>query len=51
MKGTMRIFSLLIALVAVLVLVPGPAAAQQKAAPAGKPNILVIWGDDIGNPT
>jgi arylsulfatase A-like enzyme len=43
MRSTMRIFAILIALVAVLVLVAGMAAAQQK-----KPNILVIWGDDIG---
>jgi arylsulfatase A-like enzyme len=43
MRSTMRIFAILIALVAMLVLVAGPAAAQQK-----KPNILVIWGDDIG---
>jgi arylsulfatase A-like enzyme len=43
MRSTMRIFAILIALVAVLALVAGPAAAQQK-----KPNILVIWGDDIG---
>jgi arylsulfatase len=26
----------------------GPASAQTAAAPAKKPNILVIWGDDIG---
>jgi arylsulfatase len=49
MKSTTRIFSILIALVAVLVLVEGPAAAQQKKpAPAGKPNIVAIMGDDIG---
>ena len=27
---------------------PAVAAEQDKPAPAGKPNILVIWGDDIG---
>ena len=26
----------------------GPAAAQAPAAGAGKPNIVIIWGDDIG---
>jgi arylsulfatase len=34
---------MMFALVVALGLVAGPAAAQQK-----KPNILVIWGDDIG---
>jgi arylsulfatase A-like enzyme len=43
MKGTTRVLSILIALVAVLALVAGPAAAQQK-----KPNIVVIMGDDVG---
>jgi arylsulfatase len=43
MKGTTRISAILIALVATLVLVAGPAAAQQK-----KPNIVFIMGDDIG---
>jgi len=38
-----EIFFDLIALVAVLALVAGPAAAQQK-----KPNIVFIMGDDIG---
>jgi arylsulfatase len=28
--------------------ISAPALAQQKAAPQGKPNILVIFGDDIG---
>ena len=40
----LRKFSLFsIALLTVLALVAGPAAAQQK-----KPNILIVWGDDIG---
>ncbi len=40
----LRKFSLLtIALLAALALIAGPAVAQQK-----KPNILIIWGDDIG---
>jgi arylsulfatase len=39
-----RKFSLFgIALLAALALIACPAAAQQK-----RPNILVIWGDDIG---
>ena len=37
-----KICTILLALVAVLALVAGAASAQQK------PNILVIWGDDIG---
>jgi arylsulfatase A-like enzyme len=37
-----KICTILLALVAVLTLVAGAASAQQK------PNILVIWGDDIG---
>jgi len=48
MKHTMKVCSILFAVLAVLALVAGPAAAQQKPAPAGKPNILIIWGDDIG---
>jgi arylsulfatase A-like enzyme len=43
MKHTTRLVFIVLALVVVLGLVAGPAAAQQK-----KPNILVIWGDDIG---
>jgi len=39
---TAKICFVLLAWVAVLVLVAGPASAQKK------PNILVIWGDDIG---
>ena len=35
--------SLMLAAVAILTMGPGPAQAEQK-----KPNILVIWGDDIG---
>src|SRR5271169_6942811 len=37
------IVRLLCPLIAALALVAGPAAAQQKP-----PNILIIWGDDIG---
>jgi len=43
MNHTMKACSILFSVLAVLVLVAGHAAAQQK-----KPNILVIWGDDIG---
>jgi arylsulfatase len=43
MKHTMKACSILVAVLAVLVLVAGPADAADK-----KPNILVIWGDDIG---
>ena len=43
MKHTTRFCFMLFVLVVVLGLVAGPAAAQQK-----KPNIVIIWGDDIG---
>jgi arylsulfatase len=43
MKRTTRFCLISLALVVVLGLAAGPAAAQQK-----KPNILIIWGDDIG---
>jgi arylsulfatase len=43
MKLTCRILIMSVALAAVLALVAGTAFAQKK------PNILVIWGDDIGN--
>ncbi len=43
MKYTLRVCSILFAVLAVLVLVVGPAGAADQ-----KPNILVIWGDDIG---
>jgi arylsulfatase len=43
MKITTRSVSILLVVVAVLALVAGPAAAQEK-----KPNIVVIMGDDIG---
>ncbi len=43
MKHTRRVCTLLFAVIAVLALAAGPAAAQQT-----KPNILIIWGDDIG---
>jgi arylsulfatase A-like enzyme len=44
MKHTMKICSMLFVVIAVLALVAGPAfAAEQK-----KPNIVIIWGDDIG---
>jgi arylsulfatase len=43
----MRVFqSLVLSLMAVMMLVAGHAPAQ--TAGEGKPNILVIWGDDIG---
>ena len=42
MRQTAKICSILLALVAALALVAGPASAQKK------PNILVIFGDDIG---
>ncbi len=45
MKRSMNICSMLFTIItAVLILVAGPAVAQDK----GKPNILVIMGDDIG---
>jgi hypothetical protein len=42
MKHTMKVYSMLIAVVAVLALVAGPAFAQQK------PNIILILSDDFG---
>ena len=48
MKHTMKACSMLSAFLAVLVLAAGPAMAQQKPASVGKPNMLVIFGDDIG---
>ena len=42
MRKTRGFFTTLLAVIAVLALCAGPAAAQQK------PNILVIFGDDIG---
>jgi arylsulfatase A-like enzyme len=41
--------ALVMAGVAALAVSAGPASAQAAAAGAKKPNILVIWGDDIGN--
>ena len=38
-----KIWPVLLTLLAVVILVSGPAAAQQQ-----KPNILFIMGDDIG---
>jgi len=43
MNHPVKVCSVLFAVIALLVLVAGPAHAQQR-----KPNILVIWGDDIG---
>jgi len=43
MNHTMKVCSVLFAVIALLVLVAGPAGAADK-----KPNILVLWGDDIG---
>ncbi len=45
MRSTIRICSTLLALIAVVALLAGPASAQ---APGKKPNILVIMGDDVG---
>ena len=42
MRCCVKVCSLFFTFMAVLTLVAGPAAAQQK------PNILIIWGDDIG---
>jgi len=42
MKYVMKVCPIFLAVLALLVLIAGPAAAQKK------PNILVIWGDDIG---
>ena len=42
MRRASSIISMLFALIAVLALIAGPASAQQK------PNIVIIWGDDIG---
>ena len=43
MKYRTKVRSLLLAAIGAVALVAGPVAAQEK-----KPNILVIWGDDIG---
>lgn len=44
-----KIVVLFAVIVAGLTLIAGPApAAETKPAPTGKPNILIIWGDDIG---
>jgi arylsulfatase A-like enzyme len=45
MTPMIRILTLL---TAVAVLAATPALAQQESAASDKPNILVIWGDDIG---
>jgi hypothetical protein len=43
MNHPLKVCSVLLTVIAMLVLVAGPAHAQQQ-----KPNILVFWGDDIG---
>jgi hypothetical protein len=43
MRYRMKALTIVFALLAVLALVAGPAMAKDQ-----KPNILVIWGDDIG---
>jgi arylsulfatase A-like enzyme len=43
-----NLFDLVAALVAVVCLWAAPPAHGQAASPGKKPNILVIWGDDIG---
>ena len=45
MRSTIRICSTLLALIAVVALLAGPACAQT---PGKKPNILFIMGDDVG---
>jgi arylsulfatase len=45
MRSTIRICWTLLALIAVVALLAGPASAQT---PGKKPNILVIMGDDVG---
>ncbi len=48
MKTPFPLVRLAAALAVVGTLAAAPAALGQGAAPAKKPNILVIWGDDIG---
>src|SRR6478672_468920 len=43
-----RVTALFAAMMVVGLMVPQQASAQQPPAAAKKPNILVIWGDDIG---
>jgi arylsulfatase len=45
MKAALKIGIILCAGVALLGMLPGPADAQTTGK---KPNVLVIWGDDIG---
>ena len=43
-----RVFALFVMLVAALTVGPALAQEAKAAAPGKKPNILIIWGDDIG---
>ncbi len=48
MSRSKPLSSLAALLGALLLAAPGASLAQAKAPPPKKPNILVIWGDDIG---
>ena len=43
-----KLVSLFAVIIVALAFIAGPALAADKPATASKPNILVIWGDDIG---
>ncbi|MBI5583980.1 MAG: sulfatase-like hydrolase/transferase, partial [Deltaproteobacteria bacterium] len=47
-KNFLWLSAMVPALVLAASLVASPAYAQTKAGPGKKPNILIIWGDDIG---